>query len=382
MFNRTDRIIDEHLGDPYQPVHSTREVNTVYERKVRNAKPSGEWQNKNTYTEEEFHDAMGKMYDLVTDKHATFNSSIHEGNFRTGEWSGPRSNYTQNVWSSFEDGLESSYTDGLQDCEEIDEICTPKMQGNRKLDLTILPVPEPMSWKPISTHLPVKTFATMNVEPVKYTSTYTVNVPRSNRPFTGEKRVHESRTLGQQPNLKKAKSVRAKSYVAKGHWKPEEDAQLLRIVQQTQREYPGKGLSWITIAKGVFGRSAKQCRERYTLNLDPNIKREKFTLEEDDVLLLAYARLGSKWSKIKMELPGRTENMVKTRFKSLSRTKRKRWIKHDYQTALSKALKEYPKISKACNLRKVLPERLFSMVCDVELQQKMDERREAMDLKN
>jgi len=382
MFNRTDRIIDERLGDPYQPVHSARVMNNVNQTRVRNARPIGEWQNKNVYTEEEFHDAMGKIYDLVTDKHASFNSTINESNFRTGQSSGPRSNYTQNAWSSFEDGLKSSYTTDLQDCDEIDEICTPKIQGNRKLDLTILPVPEPMSWKPISTHLPVKTFATMNVEPIKYTNTYTANVPHNCQPFTREKRVRESTTQGQQPNLKKAKRLRAKKYVAKGHWKPEEDAQLLRIVQQTQRENPGKGLSWINIAKGVLGRSAKQCRERYTLNLDPNIKREKFTLEEDDVLLLAYARLGSKWSKIKMELPGRTENMVKTRFKSLSRTKRKRWVKHDYQTVLSKALKDYPKISKACNLRKVLPEKLFSIVCDVELQEKMDEKREAIDLKN
>jgi len=399
MLGGTNRSNDEYSGGLYRPVRTTGKPMGVFA--MQGHETPG--QNK-MYVEEEFDDAIGKLYDMVSESENVFAPIGNEmSNFmEVPSWTGgAQRNPTQTVWPEFKGGEEPAY---FADMEPYDEVYTPKMQGNRKLDLTILPVPEPMSWKPIPTHLPVKAVATMNVEPIKFTSHMAAKASHNldlNPGYESLKRKREPRQpngelyykkpkhaketttmvvkgpskLDKKTSHKGPRRARKSKTKVKGHWKPEEDSQLLRIVQEVQSRDPGKGLSWTIIAQGVLGRSAKQCRERYTLNLDPNIKREKFTIEEDNILLLAYARMGSKWSKIKMELPGRTENMVKNRFKSLNKMKSKRWETHKYQAALKKALEENPQISKASHLREVLPSEISSVVCDVELQEKMDEGR-------
>ena len=66
----------------------------------------------------------------------------------------------------------------------------------------------------------------------------------------------------------------------KGHWSKEEDATLLRLVDQYKPDW-----DWSLISKQIPGRNAKQCRERWFLNLDPSINRGPWTPEEDEQLL-------------------------------------------------------------------------------------------------
>lgn len=58
------------------------------------------------------------------------------------------------------------------------------------------------------------------------------------------------------------------------------------------------GRNWKAIETCMIGRSSKQIRERFLNNLDPEINREKFTEEEDKIILNQYKIYGPKWSEI------------------------------------------------------------------------------------
>jgi len=111
--------------------------------------------------------------------------------------------------------------------------------------------------------------------------------------------------------------------LVKGPWTKEEDEKLLEIINLHDGDI--EMLNWTQLAQQIQGRSPKQCRERWYLNLDPSINRQPWTKDEDQLLLRLHASMGSKWSEIKTQFNGRTENSVKTRFKSLSRAARKKW---------------------------------------------------------
>ena len=80
--------------------------------------------------------------------------------------------------------------------------------------------------------------------------------------------------------------------VPKGAWTKEEDETVIRLV----------GLygptRWAAIASNLPGRNGKQCRERWHNQLDPNIKRDSWTEEEDRILMDAHKELGSAWVEI------------------------------------------------------------------------------------
>lgn len=98
----------------------------------------------------------------------------------------------------------------------------------------------------------------------------------------------------------------------KGSWTAEEDKLLRELVAQGLR-------NWGKVASHIPGRTSKQCRERWCQHLDPSLLKTEFSAEEDITILQLHAKIGNRWAAIARELPGRTENMVKIRFKSLER---------------------------------------------------------------
>lgn len=92
-------------------------------------------------------------------------------------------------------------------------------------------------------------------------------------------------------------------------WSPEEDETILRLIKKY-------GKNWKLISEMLGSKNGKQIRERYINKLDPRIKREDWSEEEDQKILELYSKLGSKWSEISKTLPGRPENKVKNRFYS------------------------------------------------------------------
>mmetsp|Transcript_7120 Transcript_7120/g.12643 ORF Transcript_7120/g.12643 Transcript_7120/m.12643 type:complete len:712 (+) Transcript_7120:663-2798(+) len=122
----------------------------------------------------------------------------------------------------------------------------------------------------------------------------------------------------------------------KGAWSPEEDELLVSVLNKLKFNVKGGcSSSWSQVARHVKGRTAKQCRERWCYNLDPNIKKSKWTRDEDRTLMTMHNDLGNRWAQIAQALPGRTENSVKTRYKSLLRAKRREWTPAEDRTILS-----------------------------------------------
>ncbi|CAN6675895.1 unnamed protein product [Malus baccata var. baccata] len=92
----------------------------------------------------------------------------------------------------------------------------------------------------------------------------------------------------------------------KGPWTPEEDQKLLTYIEEH-----GHG-SWRALpAKAGLHRCGKSCRLRWTNYLRPDIKRGKFSLQEEQTIIQLHALLGNRWSAIATHLPKRTDNEIK-----------------------------------------------------------------------
>ncbi|XP_057948314.1 transcription factor MYB16-like [Malania oleifera] len=92
----------------------------------------------------------------------------------------------------------------------------------------------------------------------------------------------------------------------KGPWTPEEDEKLMSYIEQH-----GHG-SWRALpSKAGLQRCGKSCRLRWTNYLRPDIKRGKFSMQEEQTIIQLHALLGNRWSAIATHLPKRTDNEIK-----------------------------------------------------------------------
>ena len=96
----------------------------------------------------------------------------------------------------------------------------------------------------------------------------------------------------------------------KGSWTREEDETIIEFVKQ----YGTK--NWTKLSTFLPGRIGKQCRERWRNHLDPEVNRNPWTDEEDNILIEMHDKIGNQWVKIAEYLPGRSDNSIKNRWNS------------------------------------------------------------------
>ncbi|EKE41769.1 hypothetical protein ENUP19_0051G0007 [Entamoeba nuttalli] len=91
-------------------------------------------------------------------------------------------------------------------------------------------------------------------------------------------------------------------------WKEEEDARLIKAVQEFGTD------NWIAIQSTVMTRSIKECKKRYYNHLDPTIDGSGFTFEDDIIILKMVKEIGKKWIEISQHLAGKTPHQTRLHY--------------------------------------------------------------------
>lgn len=107
----------------------------------------------------------------------------------------------------------------------------------------------------------------------------------------------------------------------KDKFKQEDDEKLIDIVKKVGI------LDWCKIAKMMGNKNPRQCKDRWTNYLAPNINKTPFSLNEDLMLIELHKILGCKWTMIASYFHNRSDVSIKSRFKILQRRNQLQYLK-------------------------------------------------------
>lgn len=93
----------------------------------------------------------------------------------------------------------------------------------------------------------------------------------------------------------------------KNHWSLEEDEQLEKLAKRHRN-------NWDFISLHFPNKSPEAIKKRWENKLNPNIKRSKWTVEDDNLILKLYEKYGGNWKKITASFKGRPIDAVKNRY--------------------------------------------------------------------
>ncbi|XP_067868168.1 snRNA-activating protein complex subunit 4 isoform X2 [Heterodontus francisci] len=125
----------------------------------------------------------------------------------------------------------------------------------------------------------------------------------------------------------------------KKEWTEEEDQMLTELVHKMR---VGSFIPYTKIAYFMEGRNGSQLLYRWSKTLDPTLKRGPWTPAEDELLLKAVAKYGTRdWFKIQEDVPGRIDAQCRGRFlNTLNRNVRRgKWLpeeERDFRALIEK----------------------------------------------
>ena len=93
----------------------------------------------------------------------------------------------------------------------------------------------------------------------------------------------------------------------------EEDMKLIKLVNLVGKD------NWFIVGKLMETKSGRECKDRWMHYLNPKGPMNSWTFEEDLLLVKLFSLYGPKWTKIGKNIPGRTVNSIRNRWKILLR---------------------------------------------------------------
>ena len=110
----------------------------------------------------------------------------------------------------------------------------------------------------------------------------------------------------------------------KSQFSKAEDKKLAGLVR-----FYGEG-KWDLISKAMGNRNERQCKERWTKYLSPDINNSPWTIDEELLLVSLYKQFGGKWVKMSKFFNNRTDAALKNRWGVIARRdKLKKKSKYD-----------------------------------------------------
>ncbi|OHT03879.1 hypothetical protein TRFO_28777 [Tritrichomonas foetus] len=94
----------------------------------------------------------------------------------------------------------------------------------------------------------------------------------------------------------------------KAKFTSEDDQKLFDIVKKHGAK------DWNTVALLMGSRNSRQCRERWKNYINPDLSKDPWTEEEDNLLIEKFNEIGPKWKSIAKYMKDRGTNAVKNRF--------------------------------------------------------------------
>ena len=128
----------------------------------------------------------------------------------------------------------------------------------------------------------------------------------------------------QEATNQECKPMTSKKASMKAKFSEEEDKVLREIVLSHG------ACEWSNIALSLPGRTARQCRDRWTNYLNPLLCNKEWTEEEDTLLMEMYKEFGTHWKDLSIFFNNRSLNNVRNRVLMLERrNKSKKHKKHN-----------------------------------------------------
>ena len=120
--------------------------------------------------------------------------------------------------------------------------------------------------------------------------------------------INESPSVAIEVSSKK-KNNQARSRI----FTKEEDMKLIKIVNLVGKD------NWFIVGKLMETKSGRECKDRWMHVLNPKGPINSWTYEEDLLLVKLFSLYGPKWTRIGQNIPGRTVNSIRNRWKILLR---------------------------------------------------------------